>query len=244
MLVVVSTPFLTTVVWAGLMPRETIEITLSELDPYLAAAQLLAAIAYPDPLDKNERDIFTNAIGRYTLEQRIKLHPEWAQTPQLIRPAYFSGPEKQIDACLRRGNKRLHHRFAAAQFFLMPHLRAIETGHLQKVAGFEPTVNNMAHQILDFLNWKGDSYSTVKTKIWKPTRPVAHAAAAIIVWEQVLWKKWGRNPNADKQLALCILPEYVGEVVDISEYYRSMLPEIKQFTIREEETVKFSAHWL
>jgi hypothetical protein len=163
----------------------------------------------------------------------------------LIRPAYFSGEEKQINASLRRGNTKLKHRFAAAQFFLIPHLRAVETGRpLQKVEGFEPTVNNMALQVLNFLDWKGDNQATVKTQIWKPSRPVSHAAAALIVWNEVLWAKWGRNPNVDKQLALCMLPEFVEEVVEISEYYRSMLPEIKQFTIREEETVKFSTCWL
>lgn len=227
------------------MPRETIEITLTEVDPYMPGAKLIAAIAYPDPLDQNERDLFMQAIVRHTLEKRIILHTQWAQEPQLIRPAYFSGEEKQIDASLRRGNKKLKHRLAAASFFLIPHLRAIETGQrLQKVQGFEPTVNNMAHQVLDFLDWKGDSHSTVKTQVWKPSRPVAHAAAALIVWKEVLWEKWGRNPKVDKQLALCILPEYVQEVVEISEYYRSMLPEIKQFTIRDEETVKFSTVWL
>ena len=84
------------------MPRETIEITLSEADPYMPGAMLIAAIAYPDPLDKSERDIFMQAIVRHTLEKRIRLHPQWAQEPQLIRPAYFSGEEKLIDASLRR----------------------------------------------------------------------------------------------------------------------------------------------
>lgn len=227
------------------MPRETIEITLTEADPYMPAAKLIAAIAYPDPLDKIERDAFMQAIVRYTLEKRINLHPQWAQEPQWIRPAYFSGDEKQFDARLRRGNKKLKERFAAAQFFLIPHLRAVETGEpARKVQGFEPTVNNMAHQVLDFLDWKGDSHSTVKTKVWKPSRPVAHAAAALIVWKEVLWGKWGRNPEVDKLFALCMLPEYVAEVIEVSEYYRGMLADIKQFTIRDEETVKFSAVWL
>jgi hypothetical protein len=226
------------------MPRETIEIVLTELDPYSAGPTFFAAIAYPDPKDKLERSRFMQAISRHTLEKRIELHSEWAQTPQLIRPAYFSGPEKLIDACLRRGNKKLKHRLAAAQFILMPHLRAIDTGHLEKVGGFEPTVNNMAHQILDFMDWHGDSASTVKSKIWKPSRPVVHAAAALVVWHQVLWEKWGRNPNVDKQFALCILPQYVEEVVQISEEFRAQLSDIKQFTIRDDETIKFVTRWL
>src|SRR5450759_1863009 len=134
------------------MPRETIEITLSEKDPYASGAQFLAVVAYPDTQDKNERERFSQAIIRWTLERRMALHSEWAQNLQLIRPAYFSGSDKQHDSILKRGMKKLKHRFAAAQFFLMPHLRAIDTGRPQKVEGFVPTVNNMAIQAAGYLN--------------------------------------------------------------------------------------------
>jgi hypothetical protein len=125
------------------MPREIIEIILSEADPYMSGAQLHAAVAYPDPQDKNEREKFSQAIIRWTLERRMELHSEWAQNLQLIRPAYFSGSEKEHESVLKRGMKRLKHRLAAAQFIVMPHLRKIDTGRPQKVDGFVPTVNNM-----------------------------------------------------------------------------------------------------
>jgi hypothetical protein len=221
------------------MPRETIEIVLSEVDPYYAGAQFLAAIAYPDPLDKNERDRFMQAVVRWTLGQRVELDPDWARGPQLIRPAYFSGPERPFHSALKRGVKKLNHRIAVAQFIVMPHLRAIDAGRLKRVKGFYPSINNMTHVVMEFLNWHGDSQATVKSKIWKPSRPVAHAAAAYVVWHQILWKKWGRNPDVNKQLAFLMLPEYVDEVVGISEIFREQLQQISQFTIREDETVQF-----
>ena len=225
------------------MPRETIEITLSEKDPYAPGAQFLSVVAYPDPLDKNEREKFAQAIVRWTLERRIELHSEWAQNLQLIRPAYFSGSEKQHDSILKRGMKRVKHRLAAAQFIVMPHLRAIDTGRPQKVDGFVPTVNNMTILAAGYLGMESGSQATVKSKIWKPSKPVVHAACAYVVWHQILWNKWGRNPKADKQLAFLILPEMVEEVVEIAEVFRGQLADISQFKIQDNETIQFVTRW-
>jgi hypothetical protein len=221
------------------VPRETVEIFLSEEDPYYGGAQFLAGIAYPDPLDKNERNLFLHSLVRWTLEERVRLDPDWAQAAQLIRPAYFSGEQKQIDSALKRGTKKLNHRIAVAKFIVVPHLRTIDTGRLTKVHGLNPSINNMSHEVMGFLDWHGDSQATVKSKIWKPSRPVAHAASAYVVWYEILWEKWGRNPAANKQLGFLMLPEYVKEVVEISEIFRAQLSQITQFIIREEETIQF-----
>jgi hypothetical protein len=225
------------------MPRETIEITLSELDPYISGAQFHAVVAYPHPLDKNEREKFAQAIVRWTLERRMELHSEWAQDFQLIRPAYFSGSEKEHDSILKRGMKRLEHRLAAAQFIVMPHLRAIDTGRPQKVDGFVPTVNNTTILAGAYLGMKSGSQATVKSKVWKPSKPVVHAACAYVVWHQILWDKWGRNPKADKELAFLILPEMVEEVVEIAEIFRGQLADISQFKIQDNETIRFVTRW-
>ena len=224
------------------MQRETIEIVLSELDPYMGGAQFHATVAYPDPQDRNERDKFSQAIVRWTLERRIELHSEWAQNLQLIKPAYFSGSEKQHDGILKRGMKKLKHRLAAAQFIVMPHLRAIDTGRPQRVEGFVPTVDNMTILAAGYLGMGSGSQSTVKSKVWKPSKPVVHAACAYLVW-QMLWDKWGRNPKADKQLAFLMLPEMVEEVVEIAELFRCQLADISQFKIQDHETIRFVTCW-
>jgi hypothetical protein len=226
------------------MPRETIEIGLSEKDPYASGAQFLSVVAYPDPQDSNERERFSQAIIRWTLERRMELHSEWARDLQLIRPAYFSGSEKQHDSILKRGMKRLKHRLAAAQFIVMPHLRAIDTRRPQKVDGFVPTVDNMAILAAGYLGMKSGSQATVKSRVWKLSKPVVHAACAYVVWHQILWDKWARNPKADKQLAFLMLPEMVAEVVEIAELFRGQLADISQFKIQDNETIQFVARWV
>jgi hypothetical protein len=226
------------------MSSETIEITLSSLDPYQGGARFFAAIAYPDPQDQKAQDLFFQAIIRWTLEQRIALHHEWAQSLQALRPVYFSGPDQQHDAILKRGRKRLAERMAVAQYIVLPHLRAIDTGRKAKVDGFEPTVNNMAVLAGSSLGLDSGSQATVKQRFWRPTKPVAHAVCAYIVWDTVLWKMWERNPNADRQLAFLLLPEMVEEVVEVSEIFRGQLQEITQFKIQEHEIIRFSMKWL
>ena len=224
------------------MPRETIEIFLSEADPYRSGAHFFAVVAYPDPLDISERNKFQQAIVRWTLEQRIELHPEWALNFQQIIPAYFSGEEKNYISTLKRGMKRLRQRHAISEFIVLPHLRAIDTGRQQRVDGFFPTVNNMSQLAGLSLGLRSSSVATVKSKLWKPSKPVAHAMCAYQVW-QLLWNKWGRNPQVDKQLAFLLLPEYVEEVVEIAELFRRQLADITQFSIHDDETIKFATSW-
>jgi hypothetical protein len=222
------------------MPRETIEIVLTELDPYQSGALFLATVAYPDSTLVKERNRFSQALVRWTLEWRIDHDEKWSQDYQVLRPAYFSGDEKQYANTLKRGTKQLNFALTAAQFMAMPHLRKIDTGYLENVESLEPMVYNMSILAADHLGWGPGSYSNFKANAWGPSKPVIHAAAAYVVWQQVLWEKWGRNPKANKNLAFLMLPEYVKEVVAISEEFRAQLKEITQFKIRDEETIQFT----
>ena len=106
------------------MPRETIEITLSNLDPYRSGATLLGIIAYPDPRDKNERDAFTQTLVRLAIFRRMEVEPNWAKDPQVIRPAYFTGSDVLHSKVLRRGTKRLQINSSLLQNFLLFHIFA------------------------------------------------------------------------------------------------------------------------
>jgi hypothetical protein len=227
------------------MPAEEIEIVLSDVDPYLSGAQFFAALAYPDQADKNRRELFAHAIVRETLEERMRIQPDWAQQLQLIRPAYFSGPEKQQDNILKHGTHRLNRHLVAIEHIVVPHLRSLDTKRHHLLKGYEPTVANMSLLALTKLGWKsGESVSTFKSKAWKPSRPIAHAAAAYIVWDTVLWKKWKGNPQVNRKMAFLLLPEYVETVVEISEHFRGELKKISRFKIPDEELIRFSTRWL
>jgi hypothetical protein len=227
-----------------IMPRETIEIVLTEEDPYQSGAYFLAVLAYPDPFDEHQRDRFMQSLIRWAILERVSVDPEWAQQRQPVRPVVFTGQDAQHERNLRLGSTLLNKRFAAAQFILMPHLYAASTGRLPTVDGFYPTVKNMAFKTMDLLGWEGNQTSTLMTKVWKPTRPVAHAASAFVYWHEELYEEFGHEPNVDKRLAFLLFPKMVEEVVKVSERFRSLLPQIDQFCICDTETIEFQTHWL
>jgi hypothetical protein len=176
------------------MPRETIEIVLSDFEPYHAGAQFFATIAYPDPRDTNARDRYFQAIVRRTLECKMQ-DKDWRENLQWIRPAYFSGPDQLHARILKLVGKRLVERATAAAFICMPYLQAVDTGKLQSVDGNALSVNKLALLAKLDLGLSEGSISTVKSQMWKPTKPVAHAMCAYLQWHQSFSDKYGRDPN-------------------------------------------------
>ena len=164
------------------MPREEIEITLSNADPYWGGALYFATLAYPDPLERTQRGKYHRAIVRWTLDRRMEMDPEWAQGLQLIRPAYFSGADDVHDRILRDGNKRLERRCIVAQIVVLPHLRRFDTGRIHKVESFIPTFANMIALATAELGLSEGSVDTVANRDWRPVKPVAHAMCAYVVW--------------------------------------------------------------
>ena len=227
------------------MPREDIEITLSEADPYWSGALYFAVLAYPDPLEKEQRDRFHHAIIRWTLHRRMAMDEQWAQQLQLVRPVYFSDPGDLNHArILNNGNKRLNRRQLIARRVVLPHLRKFDTGRTHKVEGFVPTFANMIALATAELGLQEGSVDTVANRDWRPIKPVAHAICAYYVWSHILWTMWGRKKVVDRQLAFLMLPEYVEEVVEIAEHFRPQVCEIAEFNVREKETVRLLVRWL
>jgi hypothetical protein len=226
------------------MPREEIEITLSEADPYWSGALYFAVLAYPDPLERTQRDKYHQAIVRWTLERRMEMDEKWAQGLQLIRPVYFSGSDSLNDRVLKNGNKRLVRRYLVAQLVVLPHLRKFDTGRIHKVESFIPTFANMIALATTRLGLKEGTVDTVASRDWRPVKPIAHAMCAYFVWNQILWTMWGRNKDVDRKLAFLMLPQYVEEVVQIAEHFRPQVCEIAEFNVYEKETIRLLARWV
>jgi hypothetical protein len=224
------------------MPKETIEITVCKTEWYLAGAQLVSTLAYPDQRDIRERSRFRHALIRWALEWRMRKDPNWRNELQLIRPAYFSGADRELDAIVRRGNKRFEERRVAAFFLAVPHFNAVQSGKSRPEQWHEslpPTVENMSMLAVDYLKLKEGSVSTFKSRIWAPSKPVIHAATAWLSWELKYSRSEERDPQVNERMAVMTMPECAAQIVAISEDLRGMLSHITQFKINESETVKF-----
>jgi len=219
------------------VPKEIVKIGLLDLMPYEPGAKFFSVIAYPD--SGTERQHFFQALIRWTIEKRMEIDKPWATSLQLLKPAYFSYPEKQLEAILKRGMKRLGHRLIIAHYVVIPHLRAMDMGYLRRVAN--TTLSKMIEGVAATLGMKKGSQKTIESKIWKPTKPVAHAISAYYVWHSVVYQRMGHPTTRNKFWAFMMVPDFVKEVVDISENFREQVPRIKQFRIKEDELIQFTA---
>jgi hypothetical protein len=168
------------------MPRETFQLGLSTPFSPEPAAKFLSILAYPNSEDFMMRAKFCAAICRFAITAMCKDDRDWGNRPQGIRPAIILMSDADWHKALKLGSTQLGYRFKAARFFAMPHLRAEFQGcELLNYGGFAPTVENLAILAKYRMGWDRDrdGTSTIKGRIWGPSRPVIHAAAMLLADE-------------------------------------------------------------
>ena len=99
-----------------------------------------------------------------------------------------------------------------------------------------PTVENLTVLAMDRMGWDSDAnISTIKSRIWGPSRPVIHAAAMLLA-DIARGISIPKNPE---WLPYLKDPELLRPVLLASERARLLLPRIKQFRIKEADTIQF-----
>jgi hypothetical protein len=228
------------------VPREIVRINVASKFPIEAAARFFATIAYPD--NRNERERYHLALCRYYVHMRVQDDPGFASKLLTIVPAIFVSSDYDCVRTLKRGNKKLNHRLAATRWVVMPHLRDEKLKPLQVKEHGEfiiPTLNKMTLIAMEELGWTGktESVPTFKSKIWTPSRPVVHAAAAYVLACYLADRIFPIEQQVDAYFFKACFehPSTIATLIRRSEAYRLMLAEIEQFKIKEEETIQFLA---
>jgi hypothetical protein len=223
-----------------IMPRQTVRIPLSSLPPYEAAAEFLSYIAFSDPKEEIQRYEYRIALSRFAITVRAISDGNWGATLQPIRPLIFSRTDRIFERILAEGNDRLHRRFVCAASIIMARL---STTRDAMVDAYVATIDNISRQLIArLLGYSRGSRATIISKIWAPTKPVAHAAAALI-WTVIMDRpqSWHvEHPLLAKDLLLSTLfyPDVLESIIRISENLRVRLPRLK-LRIRSEDTIRF-----
>jgi hypothetical protein len=221
------------------MPRETIRLGLSNPFTPEPGAMFLSFLAYPDFKNAEVRAEFCLAICRFAVTAMCDKDRNWANSPQAIKPAIGLITDTDRRKALRLGSTQLSYRFKAAVFFAMPHLSAEIGSELVEYAGFAPTVENLAVLAKYRMGWDRDrdGISTIKGRIWGPSRPVVHAAAILLADGRTGGFSITENPES--WLPYLKNPELLRRVLLASEFARRLLLRVKQFRIKETDTIKF-----
>ena len=100
----------------------------------------------------------------------------------------------------------------------------------------------------DKFGYRPGSQKTVESKIWGPTKPVAHAAAAVMVCLGAL-----NDPEQewDAEHQLCFQQPFLATLfyedvfrsmlLMVTELLRLQVPSCDRFQIRENDTIRFIA---
>jgi hypothetical protein len=226
-------------------PRATVAIRFSSLPPFEAAAEFYSYLAYPDQIDATEREKYRIALSRWAVMQRAKLDQQWNESTDMIRsirPLVFSQPEKLFERTYERGSTIWWERARCACMMLLPQMELVD------LDGLAPNVGNIALVLGRELGYSDESQKTIESKIWARTKPVAHAAAAVML-------SFGLLPNPkqewDEDHPLCYQQPFLATlfyedvfrmiVLRMAELMRLQLPSCTRFRIREDETIQFIA---
>jgi hypothetical protein len=229
------------------MPGEKIVLPITSAPAPEASAVLFSILTYPDQVDATKREQFRIALCRWAILKRAEIEKQWGGSVQQLKPEVFSQGEKNYLGRHKRGSKVFMQRVKCSSLMVMPHLSTPP----KRFEGFVPTVNNMAIVIKRALGWgeNAESESTVKSKIWAPAKPVAHAAVALSMsimaiaqTEEETGQGWDGDHalcRSEPFLAIMFYPDLLRMLLEEAEKLRLRLPDIGSFRIKESDTVQF-----
>jgi hypothetical protein len=222
------------------MPREVVGINLSGVPTYEACSFFLATVAHPGSADGPIRERLFIAFCRETIKATAAADQTWGSMHHPVRTKFLTIGDETAKNALKTATKELNSRFVAAQRLFFPFLAQLEAGHPIKVAGFPVNVERMANLALGDLALGSNSLGLVKTTAFKPSRPVLHAAAALVYFQRA---KLDSEANGDVTRVLMHDPNALAYVVQLAEKYRLAIPHLPGMSpknpIREEETIQF-----
>ncbi|HEV3160093.1 MAG TPA: hypothetical protein VGZ89_08925 [Xanthobacteraceae bacterium] len=224
-------------------PGETVTIHLSSLPTHEAVAEFYSYLAYPDPTEATQRKKYSIALSRWAVLERGKLEKDWNESPDTgIRPAIFSQPEQLFLKTYRLGTRRWWRRAQCAFMMLLPDLVH------ELFSGLPYTVGNAALMAADQFGYSMGSQKTVESRIWAPTKPVAHAAAAVMLCLGVLddpeqeWDDTHSLCNKQRFLATLFYEDVFKNLVLLpAENLRFQMPGCERFQIKGKDTIRFIA---
>jgi hypothetical protein len=160
------------------MPQSEFILDFSVLETYECGAMLLALLAYPtDAGDVHRAPLHASLCSEYLRDRYENADDE--AVPQLIKPIYAFRKERDVKKDLKTFERRLRDRLVAARMIM---------AFLQEASGsavrLPPGVTRLSLNQLSVLV-QADANQTdpenVESRIWRPSIPAIHIAAAVAV---------------------------------------------------------------
>jgi hypothetical protein len=221
------------------MPREIIAIKVTSLPVYEAGAVFLVYLAHPGVDHETKRTRLYRALCREAIMQLAVADAEFAWKPQALKPGFFLMGDGEAHRVLKEGSNRIKDRMVTGAWRLLPFIEQRQTGVEITVEGLRLTAENTAVFAAGDLGWKAGEGNepNVRTRVFRPTRPVIHAAAALAK-VHLLWRQ--HFPRQPFTVGYLLRDRLLLEmIVRLAESYRELLPTLATLRIGAAETVQF-----
>ena len=149
----------------------------SKIEVFEAGASLLTLLAYPEEDCEDKRGELHASLCALAVRAIYPRDAESALRPQAIKPIYAFRTEREIKRDLRTLQRRHRDRMIAGR---------IAIAFLQKARGITPklpeagkrlSINTMSEAVAADAGYADPE--NVETRIWRPSVPVIHLAAAV-----------------------------------------------------------------
>ena len=210
-------------------------INFRDNEVYEGGATLVTLLAYPtDDESDSQRAMLHRCLCHLALRARAEHDEAWANVPQPIKPIYAIVSPSELNKALRTLERRLRDRMTAGHM-AVPFLQASSTGREPPLPdGVKRlSINQLSEFVLGQL---GQSESgNVEARIWRPSLPVIHLAAATQVLIQTLERNGTRAPHVGDLVVNRMLIEWV---IREARAYEAIIAKSDKFGIEPKNLVR------
>jgi hypothetical protein len=208
-------------------------LDFNRLEVYEAGAVLVTLLVYPGEGDEQKREALHASLCHVALRLEGELDPDWALSPQPIKPLYALRPAQEVKKDLRTVPRVLRDRLAAGRMAL-GFLKEVATGGTPALpAGIERlSVNRMASLVLE--DTRNIEVTNVKTRVWRPSLPVIHLASAT-----QLFLHWFEPERKRLPLEMLLINRPIIEhIVRTAQTHEKMVVESQRMRVDPERLIK------
>jgi hypothetical protein len=196
-------------------------------------ARLLTALSHPQQSDPTRSlQLYLSLCGRALWLKHLMKPEDW--TPIQVRPQYVFRDPKVIDRHVAYVAKRLGERMVAGRMAIALLRQAAPDGLRTLPKDIQrPSINQLAQYVLEDA---GQSEPTnVERRIWAPSRPVIHIAAAAAMAGQELSKR-GEPFGLESFL---LNQAFIEKVTRLAEELKTLVAQVPKFPVRPEQLIPF-----
>ena len=212
-------------------PAQVLVLSAEADATYEKGAKFLSFMAYPKTGDAEKGAVLHNALCHWALRHDCETHRE-DQAPITIKPAYFGFDHSQVGRHVKFLGKELEKHLIAGRM-AVAYLKWFKDGRIPAELG---KINSLSlDKVAEFV-FQSEGYGTPENfgnRIWRPSRPVVHFAAALVVVGQ------DRKRNGKELSAMHLLAEdeLLASVITHAIDFAQMIHENPAFPAKPEQLV-------